>query len=104
MTRSDQVQMSKLPAGYAQLALSPERLLDAPLLELLAELDVTLDESSITDPSFTGAVVVTRGRVILSMRAGQPDWERDAVARVLLGRVFDVPLSPLPEPYRMSEV
>ncbi|MEU6069012.1 hypothetical protein ABZ864_32335 [Streptomyces sp. NPDC047082] len=104
MTRIDQVQTSKLPTDYAQLALSPEHLLDAPLPELLAELDVTLDESSITDPSFTGAAVITRDRVILSMRAGQPDWERDAVARALLGRVLDVPLSPLPDPYRMSEV
>ncbi|NNN34089.1 hypothetical protein HLK59_27745 [Streptomyces sp. S3(2020)] len=84
--------------------LSPERLLDAPLPELFAELNVTLDESSITDPNFTGAAVVTRDRVILSMRVGQPHWERDAVARVLLGRVLDVLLSPLPEPYRISEV
>lgn len=104
MTKFDQVQTSKLPTGYAQLTLSPERLLNAPLPDLLAELDVTLDESSITDPNFTGAAVVTRDRVILSMRAGQPDCVRDAVARALLGRVLDVPLSPLPEPYRMSEV
>ncbi|MFD7403565.1 hypothetical protein ACFV7R_13035 [Streptomyces sp. NPDC059866] len=104
MTRFDQVQTSKLPTDYDQLVLSPEHLLDAPLPELLAELSVTLDESSITDPSFTGAAMVTRDRVILSMRAGQPDWERDAVARALLGRVLDVPLSPLPEPYRISEV
>ncbi|MFD4508037.1 hypothetical protein [Streptomyces sp. NPDC058457] len=104
MTRFDQVQTSKLPTGYAQLVLSPQRLLGAPLPELLAELDVTLDESSITDPSFTGAAMVTRDGVILSMRPGQPDWERDAVARALLGHVLDMPLLPLPEPYRMSEV
>lgn len=104
MTKFDQVQTSKLPTRYAQLVLSHEHLLNAPLLDLLAELDVTLDESSITDPSFTGAAVVTRDRVILSMRPGQPDCERDAVARALLGRVLDVPLPPLPEPYRTSEV
>jgi hypothetical protein len=98
------MQTSKPPTGFAQLMLRPEHLLDAPLSELLAELDVTLDESSITDPNFTGAAVVTREHVMLSMRAGQPDWERDAVARALLGRVLDVPLPPLPEPYRMSEV
>ncbi|MEU2617560.1 hypothetical protein ABZ642_05235 [Streptomyces sp. NPDC007157] len=106
MTRhdQDQAQTAKLKPGYAQKALSPQHLLDAPLPELLAELDVTLGESSITDPSFTGAAVVTQDRVILSMRPGQPDSERDAVARALLGRVLDVPLSPLPEPHRMSEV
>ncbi|MFF5548880.1 hypothetical protein [Streptomyces olivaceoviridis] len=104
MTRFDQVEMSKLPTDYDQLVMTPGHLLDAPLPELLAELDVTLDESSITDPSFTGAAMVTRDRVILSMRAGQPDWERDAVARALLGRALDVPLPPLPKPYRISEV
>ncbi|WP_033281269.1 hypothetical protein [Streptomyces sp. NRRL F-525] len=104
MTEHDRAQTSKLTTGYAQKALSSQRLLDAPLPELLAELDVMLDESSITDPSFTGAAVVTRDRVILSMRPGQQDSERDAVARALLGHVLDVPLSPLPEPYRISEV
>ncbi|MFF2994156.1 hypothetical protein ACFVTC_06160 [Streptomyces sp. NPDC057950] len=104
MTNFDQVRTSELPTGKVELALSPEHLLNTPLSDLLAELDVTLDESSITDPSFTGAAVVTRDRVILSMRPGQPDYERDAVARALLGHVLDVPLSPLPEPYRTSEV
>jgi hypothetical protein len=104
MTRHDEGQTPLRTTDYAQKRLSPQHLLDAPLAELLAELDVTLDESSITDPSFTGAAVVTRGRLILSMRPGQPESERDAVARALLGRVLGVPLSPLPEPYRMSEV
>ncbi|WP_428934607.1 hypothetical protein [Streptomyces sp. ACT015] len=104
MTNFDRVRTSELPTCSAQLVLSAEHLLKAPLSDLLAELDVTLDESSITDPSFTGAAVVTRDRVILSMRPDQPDCERDAVARALLGHVLDVPLSPLPEPYRMSEV
>lgn len=104
MRRHDEAPTSKRTTDYAQKTLSPQRLLDAPLPELLAELDVTLDQSSITDPSFTGAAVVTQDRLILSMRPGQPDPERDAVARALLGRVLGVPLSPLPEPYRMSEV
>ncbi|MFJ6929887.1 hypothetical protein ACIQUP_21580 [Streptomyces nigra] len=104
MTRHDEAQTPMGTTDYAQKALTPRDLLDAPLDELLAELDVTLEESSITDPSFTGAAVVTRDRLILSMRTGQPDTERDVVARALLGRVLGVPLSPLPEPYRMSEV
>ncbi|UXY21929.1 hypothetical protein N8I84_26925 [Streptomyces cynarae] len=104
MTRHDEAQTPKWTTDYAQKVLSPQHLLDASLPELLAELDVTLDESSITDPSFTGAAVVTGDRLILSMRPGQPGSERDAVARALLGRVLGVPLSPLPEPYRMSEV
>ncbi|GAA2908644.1 hypothetical protein GCM10011428_23520 [Streptomyces violaceus] len=97
------MQTSTLAPGVSQMALSPGRLLDAPLLEVLAELDITLEESSITDPEFTGAVV-TRDRVVLSTRSRQPDWERDPVARALLGRVLNVPLAPLPEPYRITEV
>ncbi|WP_428953880.1 hypothetical protein [Streptomyces sp. cg35] len=104
MTRHDEAQMPMRTAGYAKRVLSPQRLLDVPLAELLAELAVTLEESSIADPSFTGAAVVTRDRLILSMRTGQPNTEREVVARALLGRVLGVPLSLLPEPYRMSEV
>ncbi|WND20074.1 hypothetical protein [Streptomyces violaceus] len=104
MTSTDQVQTSTLAPGVSQVALSPGRLLDAPLLDLLAELDITLEESSITDPEFTGAAVVTRDRVVLSMRAGQPDGERDAVARALLGRVLNVPLAPLPDLYHITVV
>ncbi|MEU9288432.1 hypothetical protein AB0D57_27990 [Streptomyces sp. NPDC048275] len=58
----------------------------------------------ITDRNFTGAAVVTRDRVVLSMKPGQPHGERDAVARALLGQVLNVPLSPLPGPYRTTEV
>ncbi|MFD8132453.1 hypothetical protein [Streptomyces mirabilis] len=104
MSRLDRVQTSTLPLGVSQVVLTPEHLLDAPLPDLFAELDITLDESSIADPNFTGAAVVTRDRVVLSMRSGQPDWERDVVARALLGRVLNVPLSPLPELYRFTEV
>lgn len=103
MTRHNEAQTPMRTTDYAKKVPSPQRLLDVPLAELLAELDVTLEESSITDPSFTGAAVVTRDRLILSMRTGQPDTERDVVARALLGRALGVPLSPLPEPYRMSE-
>lgn len=104
VTRSDQVQTPTLAPGVSQVTLRPGRLLDAPLLDLLAELDIPLEESSITDPEFTGAAVVTGDRVVLSMRSGQPDCERDAVARALLGRVLNVPLASLPEPYRITEV
>ncbi|MFC8128115.1 hypothetical protein [Streptomyces sp. NPDC057302] len=104
MPRSDQVQTSAPAPDVSQVALSPERLLDTPLLDLLAEVDITLEESSITDPGFTGAAVVTQDRVVLAMRSGQPDWERDNVARALLSRVLNVPLASLPEPYRITEV
>lgn len=85
--------------------MTPDELFGAPLPQLLAKLDVTLDESTITDERFRGgAAVVARDRLFLSMPPGQPSWERDALVRALLGKVLNVPLSPLPEPYRLMEV
>lgn len=83
---------------------STDHLLSAPLPQLLAEVGAELVESSITDEGFTGAAVVAEGRVLLSMPPGRPDWERDAVARALLGDVLRVPLPPLPSPYTLTEL
>jgi hypothetical protein len=59
-----------------------ERLLDAPLPDLLADLDAELVESSITDPGFIGALLeLPDGSLVLSMPPGRPRLERDCVAR-----------------------
>ncbi|MBA2951618.1 hypothetical protein [Streptomyces himalayensis] len=84
--------------------ISPTRLLEAPLPQLLAEVGAELVDSRITDAAFTGAAVVADGRVLLSMPPGRPEWERDAVARALLGDVLRVPLPPLPSPYTLTEL
>lgn len=85
--------------------MTPLRLLDAPLDDLLVELEVEFHLSSITDPDFIGALVQrTDGSLILSMPPDRPRLERDCVARALLGEVLGVALSPLPEPYRLTEV
>ncbi len=87
------------------VSVTPARLLDTQLTELLAELGVDLFDSSITDPSFVGALVQRRdGCRVLSMPAGRPAWERDTVARALLADAFGVELGPLPEPYQITEV
>jgi hypothetical protein len=79
--------------------------LDAPLDELLLELDVKLDRSSITDPTFTGALVQRPdGSLVLSMPPGRPRLERDCVARAMLGRAVGVPLGRLPGMYELTEV
>ncbi|MFB6675574.1 hypothetical protein ACFCWG_24750 [Streptomyces sp. NPDC056390] len=84
---------------------SADYLLDTPLPELLAEFDVLLVDSRITDPTFTGGAVRRQGGGLLfSMRPGQPAWERDAAARVMLGRELGVPMPPLPAPYQLAEV
>jgi hypothetical protein len=79
--------------------------LDAPLDELLLELDVQLHLSSITDPGFIGALLeLPDGTLVLSMPPGRPRLERDCVARAMLGRVVGVPLGRLPAVYELTEV
>lgn len=81
-------------------SLSAERLLDAPLPQLLADLDVELHDSSISDAGFFGAVAERRdGQLILAMPVGRPAFEHDTVARYLLAKVFNVDLPDLPPPF-----
>jgi hypothetical protein len=85
--------------------ISPTHLLDAPLPQLLAEADVLLVDSSITDAGFYGAVVQRKsGEIVLSMPAGRSELEHDTVARYLLAQVFDVDLPQLPAPFFTSEI
>jgi len=93
------------PAASVTPVLSPARVLDAPLPDLLAELDVEIVPSSITDADFFGAVVQRKsGEVYLSMPAGRSELEHDTVARYLLAQVFDVDLPQLPEPFTTTEI
>jgi hypothetical protein len=88
----------------ASTAITTDRLLDTPLPQLLAELDVELVESGITEYGFTGYAHREGGRLLLAMRPGQPAAERDCVARALLGCALGIPMPPLPEPYRLSDL
>lgn len=82
---------------------TPDHLLDTPLPQLLADLDVVLVDSSITDAGFYGAVVERRdGQLILTMPRGRPVFERDTVARMLLGEALGFGSAPVPEPLRME--
>jgi hypothetical protein len=84
---------------------SVERLLDAPLPSLLADLGAELVESSITDSTFIGALLeLPDGSLVLSMPSGRPRLERDCVARAMLGRAVGVPLGRLPGIYELTEV
>ncbi|MFJ7963168.1 hypothetical protein [Streptomyces sp. NPDC096324] len=86
----------------ARSAITTERLLTAPLPQLLADAGATLVESSITEHGFTGYAHQEGGRLLLAMRRGQPAFERDCVARALLGDVLGVPLPELPAPYQLT--
>jgi hypothetical protein len=77
-----------------------DRLLDAPLAELIAEADVELVVSSITDETFFGAFVARKGqRTFLMMRAGLSDIENDVITRYLIGQSLHMDLTPLPAPF-----
>jgi hypothetical protein len=87
----------------ARPALSTHRLLDAPLDELLSELDVELVDSSITDDGFFGALVERRdGTRVLSMPVGRSAFERDTAARMLLAEGLGLDAPPVPAPLVVS--
>lgn len=84
-------------------SLSTDRLLDAPLPQLLVELDVELVDSSITDRTFFGAYVERRdGSRILSMPRGRSAFERDTVARMLLADALGLDAPPVPKVLEMT--
>jgi hypothetical protein len=87
-------------AATPAASVTPDRLFDAPLPDLLIETGVELFESSITDRGFFGAVVQRKsGEIVLSMPAGRSELEHDTVARYLLAQVFDVDLPKLSAPF-----
>jgi len=93
------------PARYATPALSPSHLLDVPLPQLLAELDVEIVASSITDAGFFGAVVQRKsGELYLSMPPGRSELEHDTIARYLIAQAFEVALPQLAEPFVTTEI
>ncbi|MFF9118307.1 hypothetical protein ACF09Y_22355 [Streptomyces massasporeus] len=79
--------------------------MDAPLGELLAELDVELVDSSITDATFFGAFIeAPDGSRILSMPPGRSAFERDTAARMLLAEGLGLDGPPVPAPLAVSRV
>lgn len=92
------------PAQGAAASVTPARLLDTPLPDLLAEFGVELDTSSIDDPTFTGYMLVDHDRLLISLPAGRPDSEREIAVRSMLGSALRVPMPPLPAPFMVTEL
>ncbi|GHD13316.1 hypothetical protein GCM10010313_38010 [Streptomyces violarus] len=85
--------------------LSVAHLMDTPLPQLVDELGVTLTESAITDPGFTGYVYADRHGATVALPPARPELEHDCVARYLIGRAFNVAdLPPLPEPFQVTDM
>ncbi|MEW2083500.1 hypothetical protein [Streptomyces sp. NPDC005283] len=94
--------LNGIPAqpAYTPPTVTIDRLLDAPLPELIAETDVEVIESSITDEKFFGVVVARKGkRTLVMMRAGLSDIENDVITRYLIGQSLHMDLTPLPAPF-----
>ncbi|MFE7727440.1 hypothetical protein ACFU5D_16795 [Streptomyces anthocyanicus] len=88
----------------AQQKPSPDRLMNAPLPQLLDEhgVDVTVLEAG---PGFTGGTYVRDdGSLLFARPAGQRDDEWELMARAMLGAALRVPMPPLPEPYQLTEL
>ena len=92
----------------AQLAMpkpSVEHLMDAPLEQLVEELHITFDVSSITDRTFTGYAYVARDEVVVSLPSNRSEFEHDCMARYLIGTVFHVDGMPeLPAPFQITDM
>jgi hypothetical protein len=96
--------MKSTHAAALPPALSTDVLLDTPLPQLLADLGIELSERPAADLPPCGYAVVRGGSVALRMPEGQNRWEREMVARSMIGSALRVPLPELPEPFRLSEM
>ncbi|MCX5338120.1 hypothetical protein [Streptomyces sp. NBC_00140] len=84
---------------------SVDHLMDTPLQQLVEELHITLDESSITDPGFTGYAYVTRDEVVVALPPNRSELEHDCMARYLIGTAFRVDgMPPLPGPWQITDM
>ncbi|MFD9072831.1 hypothetical protein [Streptomyces lasiicapitis] len=93
------------PAASVTPRSSTDHLLDTPLPQLLAEFRVDVSELPIPDPAFTGGTYIRKdGSMLFALRAGQPDAEREMIARAMLGKALRVPMPELPEPYQLTEL
>lgn len=85
--------------------IGPRHLLSAPLPRLLAELNVDLVESLITNAGFLGAFVEhPDGARVLSMPPGRSAFERDTAARMLLAEGLGLEAPPVPAAVTVAHV
>jgi hypothetical protein len=84
--------------------LTADRLLEDSLADLFTRFGVAVSVME-ADAGFTGgAYVHTDGSLLFVRPAGRPEAEWELTARAMLGAALRVPLPPLPEPYRLTEM
>ncbi|MEE1813525.1 hypothetical protein PUR59_00470 [Streptomyces sp. SP18ES09] len=75
--------------------LTVDRLLSAPLPELLAEVGAELVDAPATDETF-GRIEGRIGAARLTMPTGRSAFERDTIVRILVGKLAGAPMRPVP--------
>lgn len=69
--------------------LTPDRLLSAPLPELLTAANAEIVDTSVTDETFSGWVVKPHvGASLVVLPNGRSARERDAMVRILVGQLL----------------
>lgn len=76
--------------------LTVDRLLSAPLPELLAEVGAEIVETPTVDETMLGKIEGRLGAARLRMPAGRSAFERDTVVRILVGKLVGAPMRPVP--------
>lgn len=94
--------VASLPANRSTP--TTDDLLDIPLPQLLADLGIELLERPAADVPPCGYAVIRGGSIALRMPVGQNRWEREMIARSMIGNALRVPMPELPEPFRLSEM
>ncbi|APE21381.1 hypothetical protein DEJ43_10475 [Streptomyces venezuelae ATCC 10712] len=79
----------------ASNTLTVDRLLSAPLSELLAEVGAELIDAPATDEAL-GRIEGRLGAARLTMPTGRSAFERDTVIRILVGKLAGAPMRPVP--------
>jgi hypothetical protein len=84
---------TRVPAAQP---LTVDRLLSAPLPELLAEVGAEIVDAPASDDTTLGRLEGRLGAARLTMPAGRSAFERDTVARILVGKLLGAPMRPVP--------
>ncbi|TXS22422.1 hypothetical protein EAO70_06055 [Streptomyces sp. adm13(2018)] len=79
----------------ASNTLTVDRLLSAPLPELLAEVGAQLIDAPAADDTL-GRIEGRLGAARLTMPTGRSAFERDTIARILVGKLVGAPMRPVP--------
>lgn len=84
-------------ASEQQAGLTPEQVCDMPMVELLAQVNATLDTTEINESGFFGYVTIhNSGRATIYLPSQASDLERDIATRYLITMHLGLPTDLFP--------